>query len=98
MSEKIEQRIADIEDEIAKMQYNKATQGHFGVLRARLAQLNNELVERAIKSNRKGTGFFVKKHGDATVILLGYPSVGKSTLLTAITNKESKVAAYEFTT
>ena len=98
MSEKIEQRIADIEAELAKMQYNKATQGHFGVLRARLAQLNNELVERAIKSNRKGTGFFVKKHGDATVILLGYPSVGKSTLLTAITNKESKVAAYEFTT
>lgn len=98
MSEKIEQRIADIEAELAKMQYNKATQGHFGVLRARLAQLNNELVERAIKSNRKGSGFFVKKHGDATVILLGYPSVGKSTLLSAITNKDSKVAAYEFTT
>ena len=98
MSEKIEQRIADIEAELAKMQYNKATQGHFAVLRARLAQLQNELVERAIKSNRKGSGFFVKKHGDATVILLGYPSVGKSTLLTAITNKESKVAAYEFTT
>ena len=98
MSEKIEQRIADIEAELAKMQYNKATQAHFGVLKARLAQLNNELVERAIKSNRKGSGFFVKKHGDATVILLGYPSVGKSTLLSAITNKESKVAAYEFTT
>lgn len=98
MSQKIEQRIADIEAELAKMQYNKATEAHFGVLRARLAQLNNELVERAIKSNRKGSGFFVKKHGDATVILLGYPSVGKSTLLSAITNKDSKVAAYEFTT
>ena len=98
MSEKIEQRISDIEAELAKMQYNKATQAHFGVLKARLAQLNNELVERAIKSNRKGSGFFVKKHGDATVILLGYPSVGKSTLLSAITNKDSKVAAYEFTT
>lgn len=98
MSEKIEQRIADIEAELAKMQYNKATQGHFAVLKARMAQLQNELVERAIKSNRKGSGFFVKKHGDATVILLGFPSVGKSTLLNAITNKESKVAAYEFTT
>jgi hypothetical protein len=98
MSEKIEERIADIEAELAKMQYNKATQGHFAVLRARMSQLQNELVERAMKSNRKGSGFAVKKHGDATVILLGFPSVGKSTLLSAITNKESKVAAYEFTT
>jgi ribosome-interacting GTPase 1 len=98
MSEKIEQRIADIEAELAKMQYNKATQGHFATLKARLAQLNNELVDRAAKSARKGSGFAVKKHGDATVILLGFPSVGKSTLLSAITNKDSKVAAYEFTT
>lgn len=98
MSEKIEQRIADIDAEMAKMQYNKATQGHFATLKARLAQLQNELVDRATKSARKGSGFAIKKHGDATVILLGYPSVGKSTLLSAITNKDSKVAAYDFTT
>lgn len=98
MSEKIEQRIVDIEAELAKMQYNKATQGHFATLKARLAQLQNELVDRAAKSTRKGSGFAIKKHGDATVILLGYPSVGKSTLLSAITNKDSKVAAYDFTT
>jgi len=58
----------------------------------------NKAIDRAMKSKKKGSGFSIKKHGDATVILLGFPSVGKSTLLNAITNKDSKVAAYDFTT
>ena len=38
------------------------------------------------------------KSGDARVALIGFPSVGKSTLLTKVTKSESAVAAYEFTT
>ena len=98
MSEKIEEKIAEKEAELAKMKYNKATEAHFGTLKAQIAQLRSELVNRAMKSKKKGSGFSIKKHGDATVILLGFPSVGKSTLLNAITNKDSKVAAYDFTT
>lgn len=98
MSQKIEEQIAEKEAELAKMKYNKATQAHFGVLKARISQLRSELVDRAASSKRSGSGFSIKKQGDATVILLGFPSVGKSTLLNAITNKESKVGAYDFTT
>lgn len=38
------------------------------------------------------------KSGDARVAMIGFPSVGKSTLLTKLTTTKSEVASYEFTT
>lgn len=93
----IEDRAAEIEAEIKKTKYNKATQHHIGLLKAKLARLKEE--RQARESNaKKGTGFTIKKSGDATVVLVGYPSVGKSSLINRITNVKSKVAAYDFTT
>ena len=45
-----------------------------------------------------GDGFEVAKNGDARVGLIGFPSVGKSTLLTQMTGTYSKSAEWEFTT
>lgn len=43
-------------------------------------------------------GFDVAKTGDARVGFVGFPSVGKSTLLSNLAGVYSEVAAYEFTT
>ena len=93
----LEDKIKAIEEEIQKTPYNKATSHHIGKLKAKLSKLKEESLQRS-SGGSKGQGFHVKKTGDATVVLVGFPSVGKSTLLNEITNAESKVGAYQFTT
>eukprot|EP00889_Picochlorum_renovo_P005584 jgi/Picre1/32614/NNA_007960.t1 len=94
------QKIAEIEAEMARTQKNKATAGHLGMLKAKLAKLRRELIEPSGGGGGggKGEGFEVNKVGDARVGMVGFPSVGKSTLLTKLTGTFSEAAAYEFTT
>ncbi|ETW87618.1 hypothetical protein HETIRDRAFT_438028 [Heterobasidion irregulare TC 32-1] len=92
------EKIKEIEEEMARTQKNKATEYHLGLLKAKLARYRAQLLEPAAKSGGGGTGFDVQKSGDARVALIGFPSVGKSTLLSKVTHTASETAAYEFTT
>lgn len=91
-------KIADIEAEMSRTQKNKATEGHLGLLRAKLSKLKREVMEGPKASGGGQDGFDVKASGDARVGLIGFPSVGKSTLLSALTGTFSEAASYEFTT
>ena len=93
----VSDKIKEIEEEIARTQYNKATEHHIGLLKAKMARLRKEIVLRKKKSVG-GEGFDVKKSGDATVVFVGFPSVGKSTLLNALTGAKSETGHYAFTT
>ncbi|MDV0444625.1 GTPase Obg [Methanimicrococcus sp. At1] len=93
----LQEQIREVEEEIKKTTYNKATSFHIGRLKAKLAKLHDE-VEKKSSSGGTGEGYSVKKSGDATVTLVGFPSVGKSTLLNKLTDANSEVGAYAFTT
>jgi small GTP-binding protein len=92
------EKIKKIEDDIHKTQVNKKTEHHIGLLRAKLSRLKAEQEEQQSRRSGSKIGYDVKKSGDATVVLIGLPSVGKSTLLNRLTNAKSKVASYQFTT
>lgn len=93
----IEEKLRELEDEMARTQKNKATEYHIGLLKAKIAKLKREIIAPKKSGIRTG-GFDVKKSGDATVAFIGLPSVGKSTLLNALTGAKSKIASYAFTT
>jgi len=95
----IPEKIKAIEDEMARTQINKATEHHLGLLKAKIAKLKREQEDSVAKrSGQKSDGFDVRRTGDATVVFIGLPSVGKSTLLNRLTGAKSEVGAYQFTT
>ncbi|KAJ1928935.1 GTP-binding protein rbg1 [Tieghemiomyces parasiticus] len=93
------EKIREIEAEMARTQKNKATSYHLGTLKAKLAKLKRELLTpKSSGGGAEGAGFDVAKTGVARVGFLGFPSVGKSTLMSKLTGTHSEVGDYEFTT
>ncbi|OCF33936.1 cytoplasmic protein [Kwoniella heveanensis CBS 569] len=93
------QKIKDIEEEMAKTQRNKNTEYHLGQLKAKLAKLRRELITPSGGGGGgPGIGFDVARTGIASVGFVGFPSVGKSTLMSKLTGTHSEAASYEFTT
>ncbi|BCS90828.1 MAG: GTPase Obg [Candidatus Micrarchaeota archaeon] len=94
---KLAEKLKDLEERKKKIVKNKATEdGYYHI--ARLIAKTKEEIQRASRQGSTSYGFSVKKTGDKTVALVGFPSAGKSSLINVLTSVNSKTAEYAFTT
>jgi ribosome-interacting GTPase 1 len=78
----IQDRMKEIEEEMARTQKNKATSYHLGRLKAQLAKLRTQLLEPAPGTVAKtGDGFEVTKYGNGRVALIGVLATAGATSL-----------------
>ncbi len=92
----IAEKIKALERALALIPKHKGTENLRAQLKRRLAELRESCERKS-----KGGGFDrynIKKEGAAQVVIIGYPNVGKSSLLKALTGIDVKIAEYPFTT
>jgi small GTP-binding protein len=90
------EKIIAIETMLAIMPKHKGTDKLRADLRKRLSQLRDESLKKT--GGKRSQVFDIERTGAGQVVLVGFPNVGKSQLLGALTQARPEVGAYPYTT
>jgi ribosome-interacting GTPase 1 len=94
-----EDKIVKLQEFLSLVPKHKGTDKLRAQVTRKIATLRREIVEK--KQKRPGAGrsrFFIKKEGDAQVVILGLTNVGRSSLLANLTNAKVDIFNYPYTT
>jgi ribosome-interacting GTPase 1 len=93
------EKLQKMQEFLSLVPHHKGTLKLRGQVKKKMAVLRREMEERKAKrAGRGGPKFFIEKEGAAQVVLLGVTNVGKSCLLSVVTNANVEVSAATYTT
>jgi ribosome-interacting GTPase 1 len=92
-----EEKVEALENMLAIMPKHKGTDKLRAELRRRIAKFSAEALRRPSTAT-KGSAYNIRKEGAGQVALVGLPNVGKSQLVSALTDAFPEVADYPYTT
>jgi ribosome-interacting GTPase 1 len=98
VSRDIDEKIQLLEEMLAIMPKHKGTNKLLGENRSKLATLRKEAVQAKSSKRKRHDDYYITRQGAAQVVLIGFPNVGKSKIVASLTNAETEVAPYPFTT
>jgi len=94
-----QEKVEKLEEFLSLIPKHKGTEKLRAQVKRQISTLHKELEEkRRRRAGRGGPRFFFEKEGAAQIIILGPTKVGRSSLLTSVTNAKTDVSDYPFTT
>jgi len=93
----VEEQLEILTEMQAIMPKHKGTDKLQAELRSKIATLRKEAQKSGTKRKRHD-GYNIDRQGAGQVALIGFPNVGKSTIVASLTNADVQIATYPFTT
>jgi len=95
-----EEKIKKLQEFMSMFPKHKGTENLRAQVKTKISKLKREIVEKKKKKTGSATGpkVFVEKEGDAQIVILGPTNVGRSSLLSTLTNSKVAVWNYPYTT
>ena len=95
-----EEKIKKLQEFMSLFPKHKGTENLRAQVKRKISLLKQEIEEKKQKRTGSATGpkIFVEKEGDAQIVILGPTNVGRSSLLSTLTNSKVAVLNYPYTT